>query len=164
MFVQNKKVDISPHTYNNYYGVPYYESEELSALDLEKINNVDMDVILAYLTKGWGEWKSEGYKNYLLSLKQAIMLSVAKLWMHFIYTRISPLFHTNTVNVFRVAPLHCILQKKRVYIGRWINKEIKKCMLRIKFGIYFPHLITNLCCRAGVDMDPTEQFHHPTQT
>ncbi|KAK5845893.1 hypothetical protein PVK06_002135 [Gossypium arboreum] len=52
VFVWNKKVDISSHAISDYYGVPHYESDEFSTLDLEKFNNVNMDAILAYLSEG----------------------------------------------------------------------------------------------------------------
>ncbi|KAH1122216.1 hypothetical protein J1N35_005376 [Gossypium stocksii] len=45
VFVRNKKVDISSHVVSDYYGVPYYESDELSTLDLDKFNNINIDTI-----------------------------------------------------------------------------------------------------------------------
>ncbi|MBA0709591.1 hypothetical protein Golax_024618 [Gossypium laxum] len=45
---------------------------------------------------------------------------------------------------------------------KWINKEIRKCIVSAKVGVYFPHLITDLYRQAGVAMDPTEKFHRPT--
>ncbi|KAH1046317.1 hypothetical protein J1N35_037101 [Gossypium stocksii] len=47
-------------------------------------------------------------------------------------------------------------------LKKWVNKEIRKCISNIKVGIYFPHLITDLCHRVGMVMGPIEQFHNPT--
>ncbi|KAK5818897.1 hypothetical protein PVK06_023847 [Gossypium arboreum] len=67
-------------------------------------------------------------------------------------------------NVDIDAILNYLTKWMRICLGKWINREMNKCVRGSKVGIYFPHLITDLLSKKGVRMDPTEQFHHPTQS
>ncbi|MBA0675070.1 hypothetical protein Goari_016633 [Gossypium aridum] len=53
---------------------------------------------------------------------------------------------------------------KRIYLRYWINREMKNCIVGGKVGIYFPHLITNLCRKVKVIIDPIEQSHQPIRS
>ncbi|MBA0730914.1 hypothetical protein Golax_025984, partial [Gossypium laxum] len=39
----------------------------------------------------------------------------------------------------------------------WIYQNMKRCISGKKVGVFFPHLMTALCKRAGVPMESTEQ-------
>lgn len=54
---KKKVINISSKVITNYYGVLHYERDQLSNIDLHKFNNIDMDAMLAYLTKRRGEWE-----------------------------------------------------------------------------------------------------------
>lgn len=75
--------------------------------------------------------------------------------MQLICTWVGPVLNTNTINVFQVALLYSILQRKRISLGKWIHEYMRKCVFEGKFGIYFPHLVMDLCLKVGVKMEPT---------
>lgn len=84
VYVRRFNVGISPLAIFEYYDVSYYEENDMSSLDLNLFTNIDMDVILQYLTEGRGEWKREAKMGHPLSFKQTITFPLAKLWMQFI--------------------------------------------------------------------------------
>lgn len=57
LYVRHKKVNMSPKAISEYYGIPYYENDDLFAVNLDKFENVDMDIVLAFCNRGEGEWK-----------------------------------------------------------------------------------------------------------
>lgn len=81
VYVKHANVEISPTAICEYYGVSFYDEDELSSINLNCFTNLDMDAILNYLTEGRGEWKCDASKGQHLSFKQTIMFLVAKIWM-----------------------------------------------------------------------------------
>lgn len=60
-----------------------------------------MDNIFEYRIKGRGVWKHQPSTNVPLLFNQAIMFPIAKMWMQFICTQISP-----ALNAFNVNAIH----------------------------------------------------------
>ena len=82
----------------------------------------------------------------------------AKIWYHFIRTRLIPTTHIETVNKERLILLHYILEGKEVNVGKLIQKEISACAFKPKGCLYFPSLITELCLRSGVDVTSNDEI------
>ncbi|MBA0650002.1 hypothetical protein Goklo_017495 [Gossypium klotzschianum] len=76
------------------------------------------------------------------------MTPKAKMWMKFVCSKIE---------MPKIGPIHAItygiLQKKQICIATWIYKNMVECTRDLRKGIFFPHLIIELCKREGV---PTE--------
>ncbi|MBA0552348.1 hypothetical protein Golob_023169, partial [Gossypium lobatum] len=53
-------------------------------------------------------------------------------------------------------------EKKQICVGTWIYKFMVRCVIRNETGVFFPHLVTDLCRAAKVPMKPLEPFHRPT--
>ncbi|MBA0596545.1 hypothetical protein Gorai_013361, partial [Gossypium raimondii] len=49
-------------------------------------------------------------------------------------------------------------------MGSWIYRCIMRCVVQNEVGIFFPHLITDLCRLARVPMAPNEQVNCPTKS
>ena len=68
-----------------------------------------------------------------------------------------PTTHIETVNRERLLLLHCILQGKSINVGRIIQKEILACTFKPKGCLFFSSLITELCVRAGADINSYDE-------
>ncbi|MBA0860018.1 hypothetical protein Goshw_013184 [Gossypium schwendimanii] len=51
-----------------------------------KCEDIDMDSIIKFLTKGRGEWKYRAGTNISISFHQSIMFPNAKIWIQFVCT------------------------------------------------------------------------------
>ncbi|MBA0738528.1 hypothetical protein Gogos_011866 [Gossypium gossypioides] len=49
--LMDARIGISPSSICEHYSVPWYRKDDIEEMDLEFYKNVDMDVILAYLTE-----------------------------------------------------------------------------------------------------------------
>lgn len=83
-----------------YYNVPYYEKDYVDSVDFNLFKKVDMKEIIQFLTKGRGVWNYRPDINKPSNFNQAIMFSVAKMWMQFLSTRIAPALNVSNVNSF----------------------------------------------------------------
>lgn len=59
-----------------------------------------MDTILHYLMQGHGEWTRQFGSNVPIKFNQAIMFSMAKMWVQFIYTPILPTQNVSYITAF----------------------------------------------------------------
>ncbi|KAK5819664.1 hypothetical protein PVK06_024681 [Gossypium arboreum] len=76
--------------------------------------------------------------------------------------KVCPTSSSRIVNPFQNILLTVILQRKQISIGTWIYKFMLCCVIRDDMGIFFPHLITDLCRAVGVPLDLLKLFHQPT--
>ncbi|KAL1078387.1 hypothetical protein V6Z11_D10G156900 [Gossypium hirsutum] len=148
-------VQVTPRIICDLYNVPYYENDFIDEIDLEYFRDIDMDNIINFLTKGRGEWKYHASTNISVSFHQAIMFPEAKMWIQFVCTRIVLTLNVSNVNVFRVVLVYAIFQKK-ICVGKWIHQNMRRCISSQKVGVFFPHLVTALCKKAGVLMTSTK--------
>ncbi|MBA0866216.1 hypothetical protein Goshw_018962, partial [Gossypium schwendimanii] len=89
------------------------------------------------------------------------MASKAKMWMKFVCSRIWPI-----TKIFEISPIQAIitygiLQKKQICIGTWIYKNMVNCAKKLGKGVFFPHLVTGLCKRAGVPIEQMDKTMNP---
>ncbi|KAK8348659.1 hypothetical protein V6Z11_A06G095000 [Gossypium hirsutum] len=87
------------------------------------------------------------------AFNQELMIPKAKMWMKFVCSRI-----LLTTEMSEVGPAHAIktygiLQKKQICISKWINHSTAECAITLGRGIFFPHLITGLCKKTGVQIE-----------
>ena len=82
---------------------------------------------------------------------------LAKVWYHFIRTRLMPTTHIETVNKERLLLLHCILEGNSINVGKIVQREILGCNLKQKGCLFFSSLISELCVRTGVDISSTDE-------
>lgn len=92
------------------------------------------------------------------------MFPIAKIWMQFIFTRISFAFNMSNINAFWAILLYCILQRRQLCICKWIYKALFTCISEKKVKIFFPYLVTTLYKKAKVPMSTTKQFVKPTKS
>ncbi|MBA0582325.1 hypothetical protein Gorai_024476, partial [Gossypium raimondii] len=162
VYVKGKEVEVSPFIICKYYKVPFYVNDEIKLLKLRNFNGIDLDSIMHYLTEGRGEWEREIYTNLSFLLNPVLLPPLDKIWMHFFYTRISLAPSSKIVGPFQAILLAVILQRKQICVGTWIYKFMVRCVIREETGVFFPHLVTDLCRAAKVPMKPLEPFHRPT--
>ncbi|MBA0828068.1 hypothetical protein Goarm_012792 [Gossypium armourianum] len=126
--VWGKDVSFTPKAICEFYDTPYYETDFLESTYLINFDDIDMDSIIKYLTENRGEWKYRSDIGLPTNFNQAIMFPIAKMWMQFICTSITPTLNVSNVNTFRAILLYEILQKKQIRIGKWIHQSMKRCV------------------------------------
>ncbi|MBA0880967.1 hypothetical protein Goshw_011411, partial [Gossypium schwendimanii] len=57
VLVWGKEVRVTPRIICYFYNAPYYKNDFIDEIDLEYFQDIDMDSILNFLTKGRAEWK-----------------------------------------------------------------------------------------------------------
>lgn len=82
---------------------------------------------------------------------------IAKIWYHFIRTHLIPTTHIETVNKDRLILLHCILEGKKINIGKIIQREISTCAFKPKGCLFFLFLITELYLRSRVEVTSSDE-------
>ncbi|MBA0763090.1 hypothetical protein Gotri_012606 [Gossypium trilobum] len=76
--------------------------------NLEKLQKIDMEDVMKYLTQGMGSWNYRQDTRLPTNFNQAIMFPVAKIWMQFIGTRIAPVLNVSNINVFQAILLYAL--------------------------------------------------------
>ncbi|KAG4139274.1 hypothetical protein ERO13_D07G181400v2 [Gossypium hirsutum] len=137
VYVKGREVEISSSIISKYYRVLFLANNEIELLDTRNFKGVNVDYIMFYLTED-------------------------KIWLHFLRMKVCPTFSSRIVNPFQAILLTAILQRKQISIGTWIYKFMLRCVIRDDTGIFFPHLITDLCRAARVPIDPLKPFRQPT--
>ncbi|KAL2321757.1 hypothetical protein Fmac_026136 [Flemingia macrophylla] len=106
----------------------------------------------------------EHTKNGRIScIKKGYLLPIAKIWVAFIHSNISPCSHTFDVHESRSFLLYAIIDKLDVDVGNIIANKISRCANRTSGALIFPSLITHLCEVAGVNVcePPFEKVRKP---
>ncbi|MBA0810985.1 hypothetical protein Gohar_002925 [Gossypium harknessii] len=81
LMVRGKDVPFTPKTICEFYDAPYYGTNFLENIDLDKFEDINMKSIVKYLTGNHGEWKLRPDIGLLINYNQAIMFPVAKIWI-----------------------------------------------------------------------------------
>lgn len=79
--VITEEVEVTPQDICEFYNVPYYANHFLDIIDLDTFKDIEMDVIVKYLTQGRGIWNHKSDTKIPTNLNEAIMFPVAKIWM-----------------------------------------------------------------------------------
>nr|KJB10459.1 hypothetical protein B456_001G202400 [Gossypium raimondii] len=162
VYVRGREVEISPSIISKYYRVLFLANNEIELLETRNFKGVNVDYIILYLTEGKGEWEREVYTNLPISFNPILFTTLDKIWLHFLRMKVCPTSSSRIVNPFQDILLTAILQRKQIFIGTWIYKFMLRCVIRDDTGVFFPHLITDLCRAARVPIDPLKPFRQPT--
>ena len=113
--------------------------------------------ILGKITMEGTKWLPDrGVGVYLCS--RPTLKPSAKIWYHFIRTKLIPTTHIETINKERLILLHYILEGREVNVGKLVQREIYACAFKHKGCLFFPSLITNLCLRSEVDVTANDEI------
>ncbi|MFQ6661155.1 hypothetical protein Gotur_029402 [Gossypium turneri] len=125
--------------------VPILQEFYASLQDEEsrKVDGRTWETILVYKygqhyklpNRGAGEWKCHPGTDIPTFFNQAIMFPKAKMQIQFLCTSIALALNVSNVNTFQA-----------------------------RVGVFFPHLVTTICKRAGVSMACMEQSMKPSQS
>ncbi|MBA0568354.1 hypothetical protein Golob_005853, partial [Gossypium lobatum] len=72
-----------------------------------------------------------------------------------------PTTDVSTINLIHAIIAYGILQKKQICIGTWIYRNKVEFPINLEKGIFIPHLITELCKRAGVPIERLDKMMNP---
>ncbi|MBA0809235.1 hypothetical protein Gohar_024906 [Gossypium harknessii] len=162
-FVKVKRVNV-PVTEMSIFQIcdaPYYYRYYLYKTDLKEIKNIDIEEILRFLTEGKEMWTYRMGTVILDTFNQELMTPKAKMWMKFVCSRIWPITKMSKISPIQAIITYGILQKKQICIRTWIYKNMVDCTRNLGKGIFFPHLITKLCKRAGVPIERMYKTMNP---
>lgn len=81
----------------------------LDTLDIFTFEYFDMERIIDYLMEAYGEWTHQANSKVPLKFSMTNMFSMAKKWMQFICTRLSPTLNAFDVPTYRAVMLYFIL-------------------------------------------------------
>ena len=134
--VRGVKVFFSAPSINMHLGLDDLV-DEYSPL-LESISVEELTRVLNTLTIEGTNWLPDrGYCIFMCS--RLALRPTAKIWYHFIQTRLIPTTHVETVNKDRLTLLHCILEGKKINVGQIIQREISACSFKPKGCCSFLH-------------------------
>ena len=131
-------------------------SDEYNTL-LETISGVALNKMLQALTVEGTTWLKESGEGLLMCSRPALK-PLAKVWYQAIRTHLLPTTHIETLNKERLILLYCILENRGVNIGKLIQRKISACAFKLKGGLFFPSLITELCLRLGLEISPADEL------
>ena len=84
------------------------------------------------------EWLLDKGKGVYLCSRPALKPS-AKIWYHFIRTRLIPTTHIETVNKERLILLYYILEGREANVGKLVQREISACAFKHMGCLFFHH-------------------------
>ncbi|MBA0874172.1 hypothetical protein Goshw_012910 [Gossypium schwendimanii] len=143
------------------YDFPYYYHDYLCKTDLNEFRNIDTEEILRFLTEGKEMWIYRIGTTIPETFNQELMTPKAKMWMKFVCSRIYPTTEISEISLTQAIVTYRILKKEANMYWTWIYKNMVDCARNLEKGIFFPHLITKLCKRAGVPIDRMDKTMNP---
>ena len=153
--VRGVKVSFSASSINMHLGLLDCEDDLRDSVDM--ICADELNRLLGELAVEGAEWLPDRGKGvYLCS--RPLLKPFAKIWYHFVRTRLLPTSHIETVSKERLVLLSFILEGKEISVGKLIQREISACAFKNKGYLFFPSLVTDLCLRSGVDVKATDEI------
>jgi len=153
--VRGVKVSFSASSINMHLGLSNCEDALRDFIDI--VGTDELNRILGETTIEGTNWLLDRGKGvYLCS--RPLLKPIAKIWYHFIRTRLIPNSHIETVSKERLVLLFFILEGREINVGKLIQKEILACAFKHKGYLFFPSLVTNLCLRSGLMYRPLMRF------
>lgn len=152
--VRGRMVPFDCKTINDLYSMPNFDEDDYVQY---KRGNVDFGEILTNLCKPRAEWKLNT-RQEPVTFKANTLKFHAMSWFLFITSRMMPSNHVSEVTTSRAMLLHCIMNGMTVDAGKVIQSSIINASMQVT-TLSMPHssLITELCNRAGVTWDDTEE-------
>ena len=123
VYVWGKQVPIGSHSINSYFGITSEADEHaeyVASVDEAELNSVMADLCVAGV-----EWTTSP-QGALTFLRSDLKLE-AKVWYHFLKTRLLATTHIQTVTRECALLLHSIFQGQQINIDHIIHQEICAC-------------------------------------
>ncbi|KAK8954232.1 hypothetical protein KSP39_PZI001911 [Platanthera zijinensis] len=161
VLVRGKEINCLPEAINNFFHMENLEDQRYEQLretvsPLEVATTLSMSSDIAWANQAKHVLRSAGFKRE------------AKVWLLFINASVLPTKHPNQVSFSRALLIYCILKGIRINVGRIIaGKLLQRVQSKVGQQLWFPTLITALCCYHGVEKRGeivTPVGHHITQT
>ncbi|MBA0554198.1 hypothetical protein Golob_013317 [Gossypium lobatum] len=90
-----------------------------------------MEGIIDYLTERRGKWTQLANSEVPLKFNMAIMSSIAKMWMQFIFTHQALTHNASNVTTYQAVMLYSILWKEQICYNHWMYEKMFKCILDV---------------------------------
>ena len=152
--VRGVKVSFSAPSINLHFNLEDFDDKFSDMLD--SVGGEELEKVLKSVSIEGTNWlPNRGQGIYICARPN--LKPLAKVWYHFIRTRLMPTTHIETVNRERMLLLYCILEGYSINVGKVVQREILSCNLKQKGCLFFSSLISELCVRAGVDIRSTDE-------
>ncbi|KAJ4715171.1 DEAD-box ATP-dependent RNA helicase 56-like isoform X2 [Melia azedarach] len=155
--IRGKEVRFDKDAINAYFSLPSIEDFDTY------YKSVDINEMVQLLCPYGTIWKTTS-KGVPISFPTKDMSPESRIWHYFISARILPTTHTSNVNLERAVLNYAIRTDKPIDVGSILYNNILYSARTVSVGLYYPSLITDLCCQAGVPTDAREELQHPTAT
>ena len=152
--VRGIKVSFSAPSINMHFNLEDCDDKFSDMLD--SLGGDELERVLHSVTVEGTNWLPNKGQGIFICARPNLK-PLAKVWYHFIRTRLMPTTHIETVNKERLLLLHCILEGYSINVGKIVQREILGCNLKQKGCLFFSSLISELCVRAGVDISSTDE-------
>ncbi|XP_073307405.1 uncharacterized protein [Primulina huaijiensis] len=157
VLVRGKMVAFDSTTINMVYNLPTFDNDEYTQYIA---GNLDYTVMIKDLCAHGAEWRTN--QGIPVTLKKSEMLRDPNSWASFILAKILPSTHQIEITKDKVALVHAITTGKSVDLGKIIHGSIMRTSKSlITTGLPCPHIVTELCHRAGVTWGSDEQILKP---
>ncbi|PIN01090.1 hypothetical protein CDL12_26404 [Handroanthus impetiginosus] len=150
VLVRGRKVSFSRVSINDYFGV------EEQVLSDEEFNEFQFaDNVLDHVPNAYAEQRRKSFKASLLTRE-------SRNWLRYISSRMLPTTHLSDVSKERAILIYAIYEDVAIDLGFMINDVIKKAVAGgAHDGLPFPHLITSLCFRLGLNRTRAKNYCSP---
>ncbi|PON62892.1 hypothetical protein PanWU01x14_135680 [Parasponia andersonii] len=158
VYVRGVQVPLSTEAINTIYGLgdPVDEHSEF----VEAITEPELATVLETVAIAGAEWNVSSQGAY--TCLRSSLNPPAKVWYHFLKSRLLPTTHGKTVSKERVLLLYSMLTGKSINVGQIIHREICAYAARKSGALFFPSLITRMCCNARAPYLVNEEKLHNT--
>ena len=150
-FVRGKEIDFSPRTIDAFFGIGYHYPDYCS-YDHRMEHEQRLTDVLRDLCKEGATWEMDAHGRPLC-LKKADLISIPRAWCTFVQSRLITKLNHSEVRVEQAVLIHCIMRGTKIDVGSLIASKIHEMAQASSGSLGYPSLITQLCRRAGVDIE-----------
>ncbi|PON70375.1 hypothetical protein PanWU01x14_080440 [Parasponia andersonii] len=158
VYIRGVQVPLSVEAINTIFslGDPIDEHSEF----VEDITKPELVIVLETVAIVGAEWNVSSQGAY--TCLRSSLNPPAKVWYHFLKSRLLPTTHGKTVSKEHVSLLYSMLTGKSINVGRMIHREICACAARKSGALFFPSLITSMCRNTRAPYLVNEEKLHNT--
>ena len=155
ILVRGQEVVCNVQAINAYFGLPTLPRGEDAFLEFLKTKPSN-DSLVSELCAPNTVW--EGKRSAKTYIKTKCLLKEAKIWYHFLVSRLMPTSHTSDITADRLILLYGLVKGIKFDIGSVLMNEIHNSATTDKYALFFPSLITSLCKHAGVKWSKKDEL------
>ncbi|XP_031266005.1 uncharacterized protein LOC116124425, partial [Pistacia vera] len=156
------QLTVEPLVREFYANLPECKEQTVFVKGEFKRSGFDDDIILPVIAKPGAGWAVS--KKQKKTLKGTQLTPMARLWQYYICARLMPESHYSTVTREKALLLYSIATRKNIDVGDVIYNSIKLAANPGRESYCFPHLITALFLKAGIEVQDDEQRIHAVPT